>query len=401
MWMDNPETIVAEYKNKIDKKNKIVLDEHKEDIQNTYKSIKEILESPEAKEAVAEKVKAGIEEEIEKISKKLPTERRIKADKAIAALDKFQKQIRANSYSSVPVAIIDTAITTVKLAIKAGVSIADAVELGINKVKELHKDAWEKEDDFRKDMLNGFSKEGVELKEKVSKETEKNILDIIEKKAGRLNEENRAKFLKDVVNTVESEGGLTEQRFKDLYSQALGLETMTPELSTKIIDLSKKINEADKFKKQVADIYDELIADQKGISVQDLAVKSQTAQGMANAAANATNIIPDEVEVVTESALTDQDLANQYRAEAEQFKREATRLMQEAEKLDPAIVPEPVVVDRTVSTIDVGDVPVEQVIAGVTAEIESKTTPVKVVKTANKTTKATTQNKAKAAVTAG
>lgn len=97
---------------------------------------------------------------------------------------------------------------------------------------------------------------------KVSPKEEQSILDAIEKKAKRLNETNRNKFLKEIVHVVENEGGLTEQRFQDLYAEALGLETMKPELSEKIIGLSKTINAADAAKKKVSSIYDEMIEEQ-------------------------------------------------------------------------------------------------------------------------------------------
>ncbi len=115
--------------------------------------------------AIEEKIKSGVESEVEKINKKLPSATREKADKAIKAIESFQAKIRANNYSSVPIAIIDTALTTIKLAIKAGVKVADAVEMGIEKVKELH-GKWEKEDQFRKDMLDELKKKSINTSEK-------------------------------------------------------------------------------------------------------------------------------------------------------------------------------------------------------------------------------------------
>ncbi len=112
-------------------------------------------------------ISEGVEKSVNDIYEKLGSKRREKADKAIAALDKIQKRLRSYSYDAtigIPVQIIDGGITTIKAAIKAGVNVADAIELGINKIKEKYGKAWLKEGKFRKDMLDGFTKEGVELK---------------------------------------------------------------------------------------------------------------------------------------------------------------------------------------------------------------------------------------------
>jgi hypothetical protein len=122
-------------------------------------------------------VREGVEAEIQKIHDKLPSARRIKADKAIAALERIQKRLRSKTYDvtiGLPVALIDAGISVIKRAIKAGVAIADAIELGINHIKEEHGKEWAKEDEFRKDMTDGFKAEGV--KEETAKQTVKRAL---------------------------------------------------------------------------------------------------------------------------------------------------------------------------------------------------------------------------------
>lgn len=261
MYANNPETIIAKLKKDMADSNEKILEKDKEKIDNTYKSIQEILDIPEVTEAIKEKVKAGVEEEVDKINKKLSISQKLKADKAIEALDRFQKKIKANTYSSVSVAIISEGITVTKLAIKAGVDIIDAIELGIEKIKELHGKVWDKEADFRKDMLDGFGEEKVDTKSKrsVTPKEKGSILDAIEKKAGRLKPENRDKFLKDIIQEVEKEGGLSEQRFKELYAQALELPSMTPELIEVVKDFSKIINEGEQTEKDYMKALDEVI----------------------------------------------------------------------------------------------------------------------------------------------
>jgi len=88
-----------------------------------------------------------------------------KADKAVAALEKFQAKIRANRYSDATliVAAVDTAITVIKTAIKAGGNISAAIQKGIDSINEtIGKGNWD-ENRFRSDMEEGFNSEGVEV----------------------------------------------------------------------------------------------------------------------------------------------------------------------------------------------------------------------------------------------
>lgn len=106
------------------------------------------------------KIKEGVEKEINKIYEKLPKEKRTAADRAISALENVQKQLRSKTYDAtvgIPVAIIDAGISTIKMAIKAGVKIADAIELGIQKIKGAYGKPWDKEDEFRKDVSAAFA----------------------------------------------------------------------------------------------------------------------------------------------------------------------------------------------------------------------------------------------------
>jgi len=109
-------------------------------------------------------IKEGVEKEVNKIFEKLPKQRQVWANKAIAALEKFQKSYKGKAYDAtgaIPLAIIDAGVTATKLAIKAGVKIADAIEIGIEKIKEKWGKDWEKEGVFRKDMAAFFEKEKI------------------------------------------------------------------------------------------------------------------------------------------------------------------------------------------------------------------------------------------------
>jgi hypothetical protein len=107
-------------------------------------------------------------------------------------------------------------ITTIKKALKAGVAIEKAIELGIDKIKDALKGKpFNNEDKFRKDLLDGFKAEGVKTEKEVSETpaiNEDGTITIPEK------------FLRDLVrkgiNTID---GLTDAAFKELESQLPGL----------------------------------------------------------------------------------------------------------------------------------------------------------------------------------
>jgi hypothetical protein len=66
----------------------------------------------------------------------------------------------------VPIAIIDAGINTIKLALKAKAEISNAIELGVNKIKELYGKEWAKEKEFRDDMSEFFKKKEKEINPK-------------------------------------------------------------------------------------------------------------------------------------------------------------------------------------------------------------------------------------------
>lgn len=140
--------------------------------------------TPEVEKLINE----GIAKEVERLYEQLPKEKKSIAEKAIKALEAAQAKIRSRTYDAglgVPVAFVDAGITVTKLAIKAGVKIADAIEMGIAKIKEkLGDKKWYKEDEFRKDLQDVFKPvEEIAQKTKPVKDIVKEAL--IEKGFGR------------------------------------------------------------------------------------------------------------------------------------------------------------------------------------------------------------------------
>ena len=195
----------------------------------------------QSNEELEDAISRGVDAKLEEIYKKLPSKRREKADKAIAALDKIQKSLRSKTYDAsigVPVAIIDAGITTIKAAIKAGVTIADAIELGINKIKEKHGQDWGKESEFRQDMLDGFNGEGIDTNEGRKLLTEEQKINIAIKATERsiANLEDRIKN-----NKLEP-----DRKTESLWTEELGkLKQKQLELRN---ELDQKIKEAQPVK---------------------------------------------------------------------------------------------------------------------------------------------------------
>jgi hypothetical protein len=148
-------------------------------VQVTPDGINKVMDSESVD--IEKAIEEGVEKRITELYSRLPTARRIKADKAIKALEKIQKRLRSKTYDAtigVPIAIIDSGISVIKNSIKAGVNIADAIEAGINHIKEKYGKDWEKESQFRQDMFDGFSEEGIDTSkvEKSNKDAVKELL---------------------------------------------------------------------------------------------------------------------------------------------------------------------------------------------------------------------------------
>ena len=80
-----------------------------------------------------------------------------------------------------------------------------------------------------------------------------------------------------------------------------------------------------------------LIAEQKGVSVSDLAVQPSQKQA-AQATVNEEVVVnepAEQVTVTTEDVISDEQLAAQYRSQADSLFKEAKRLREQAEELVP------------------------------------------------------------------
>lgn len=143
--------------------------------QDAVENIKESVgrEKKYSEEELEKKVQEGVDTEIAKVYESLPAEKKTKADKAIAALEKFRKKLKGittDASLGIPLAIADLGAVTAIRAIKVGQSVSAAVEAGIKRIKQALKNRnlpkWDKEneDAYRAQLSEALEADGVSLK---------------------------------------------------------------------------------------------------------------------------------------------------------------------------------------------------------------------------------------------
>ena len=80
----------------------------------------------------------------------------------------------------------------------------------------------------------------------------------------------------------------------------------------------------------------QIVADQKGISVEDLALKDSTPTATATKQNTVSETVANPTPAQSDSVLTDEQIAANYRSQADTMFKEAKRLRDEAEKLAPS-----------------------------------------------------------------
>lgn len=80
-----------------------------------------------------------------------------------------------------------------------------------------------------------------------------------------------------------------------------------------------------------------LIAEQRGVKVEDLAITASPAKAEVKEVAKVKDLMEDapQAQVKTDGILSDSDLAKSYRSQADAMYKEAARLRKQADELDP------------------------------------------------------------------
>ena len=301
---ENPDLVLSDAFAQLRKRNQNDLDFHKEDLATVAATLKDLVQTKEGQEWLQTEVQAQTEAELKKYGeKRFGSERVAKIDKA---LSDFQKKIRSRTYDAtlgVPAAILDASITVMRKALYAGAKLSEAVQAGIDYIKEKHKGNFN-EDAFRADAMEGLADAEVPKAEKkeakvkdaaerlkkrladldeLIKDPDKAIAALEEKKTKIKPEksdeikaiENDIKIKKRLINMlanmetipkakqieilgeatdiIAKNGYLSEEKFNNAVAKVLGLDHLTDadqkvitDMSSVIADYNKKVAEFDK-----------------------------------------------------------------------------------------------------------------------------------------------------------
>lgn len=206
-------------------------------------------------EDIHQKINEGVESEIAKLYEQLPKEKKNVVDKAIAALDKVHAKLKGKYYSDATgmVALIDAGVVTIRAALKASIHITKAVELGINKIKESYEKKfgkkWDKENEFRKDILNELKSEGV-------MDSENKNIERLETELERL----KNRLPKEKNEAVKKKISEREQQLKDQIAaerEAIKKENAKPKEEKTV---KERVSDAEEnLQKRIDEIREEII----------------------------------------------------------------------------------------------------------------------------------------------
>lgn len=148
----------------------------------------------------------------------------------------------------VPPQVINGALTLIEKSVLGGMAIGRAIEQGVNYINENYKDTWDA-DSFRKKIKDGFKAQKVTRA--LSEEDKAKILKKWSKKLLALNDAQRSALLNKSFVELVNNGALGYDEFKKMYAQAAGLPQMTPELASKLAEISKAINAPNELKESL------------------------------------------------------------------------------------------------------------------------------------------------------
>jgi hypothetical protein len=197
----------------------------------------------EVRKLITQKVKEGVETQLKR-AKLITTE---KKQQIASAFDKLKvKDVKgtANDITRVLGANVwNGSVEVIKQAVLTGADLANAIQQGIDYVKENFKGEWN-EDEF-KSVLEPVVGEMIP-KEKI------NAQDIDPDKIStpKISGKKKKDFINQVVDAF-NDNKLTEQKFDQLYAKQLGAREFSSEDRVEIRKLAKTIADVEAFEEQV------------------------------------------------------------------------------------------------------------------------------------------------------
>ena len=227
-------------------------------------------------ESIRVRIDEGVKEEIEKIYKNLSTEKKKVVDKRLSVLDKLKQKV-LNKYSTRTKSqvsdksiksksdvnnIIEDGYNKITNAIKAGVEINAAIKIGVDKIKaEIEKTTgqkWKDEADFKKDLVEAFTQEGLTGK-KPAEKTQEELLKQEQKKLDAEIERQAAviKKLKERLANYES-GEVTEPEVRKQLQDIPEIEELKQKVKEAKSAYYKRLSEQKRMEDNIKKLEEEL-----------------------------------------------------------------------------------------------------------------------------------------------
>jgi hypothetical protein len=274
----DPESIIAIRKRQQTKNNEFALQGMAGDI----KSAKEIIESIVNTDEFKQILETEVNKEIDKIADKKYGE----ADKK-KINDFFDGLLVKNDKAfdatiGIPIAVYNGAVLTIKKAVLAGVDITNAIKQAVTYVDEWYKKnyaegkitspEWNK-DDYVAQMnshLKPLTKKVKKVKYKLPKNVEDKLVDKIYSKMSNATKPQLRRLVKEYITTLETEGVINEQRFKDLFARAIGLDVLTPQNEQKIREIAQSLKHNTKVAEKLVNKFKELVSETDNTKIKQL-----------------------------------------------------------------------------------------------------------------------------------
>lgn len=213
-----------------------------------YKEVyEEIVADPEFKEYIQEEVQKELKKERAEFRK----ERRKKIEDTF---DGFKINKDALYAIPIPPNVYNGAVEAMKQAFLAGESIANAVEVAVEKISAEIKD-WDK-DKFRKEYQEKLNKidagkKGKKTPEELTQEKKEKLLDRFRNKLKGLSEKEKEEVIRKSFKKLVENGALEYDDFKQIIAETIGLGEMSAEETAIIQQLVKDINDVEELAQQI------------------------------------------------------------------------------------------------------------------------------------------------------
>lgn len=256
VWKDmishTPEGAIADLTNQYREQNNIIIERDIQNIRDARQLLEEYFKTDEGKKLLQNKV----EEEIEKMGTNiLGKERKQKVSNFFDNLIVKTKDKGYDATLGLPVIVWNGAIRTVKHSVLLGLNAQQAIKSGVDYVKKNYIGPW-RQKEFELLMKEGIN-EGKPVRKIVVTENDKiSLYKKWDKKFQRLKPESKRKLLANSLSELQKTGELSEQKLKDLYSEALGLPGLTDEAKLEIFNLIERINAAENAAEEYEKLFD-------------------------------------------------------------------------------------------------------------------------------------------------